>query len=40
MLNKNGGIILFNCIKNYGSILPKGSYLTKIDRKNYVEQIR
>jgi hypothetical protein len=35
MLNNNGGIILFNCLKSYGSILPKGGYLTKIDKKKY-----
>ena len=40
MLNNSGGIILFNCNKYYGSVLPKGAYLTTRDKIRYIEEIQ
>lgn len=39
MLNNNGGIILFNCVKEYGSIYPHGAIITEKDKEAYENQI-
>ena len=39
MLNNNGGIILFNCAKEYGSIYPHGAIITEKDKEGYENQI-
>jgi hypothetical protein len=39
MLNNNGGIILFICVKSYGSVIPIGAYLTSTDKKKHIREI-
>jgi hypothetical protein len=34
MLSNTGGVILFSCERDYGSIIPKGSYITEVHKKS------
>ena len=40
MLNSGGGVILFDCVRAYGRVLPKGQKMTEKDKESFEQRLQ